>query len=481
MMLFNRFKKTEVVEQERAQLVTDFKVYNEVEGSEKLKNFLSLREKIESTTFKNTRREIESLRWKSSPEYKLKEEFNKLQNNPKLKTYFIVVDSDNLKHFKKFENGKLIDEFEELSRYIKSGSVQDELKAFKQKKRDHSFSGKWEETEAYKKNKRYNEILSSTDYQQYAKFKSSKAFKIYNEIDNSALLSRYEDLNKEINSAKFKDRKTFLQDKKRYEKTDDFEALKKFENLSTDAGIQLYLKYHGTDAFKFFRNWKKNFFDEFNQGLNTDCWKLLSPIAEKGPGKAFTPPGLFHCNNGMKNIEVKGGVLTIQTLKEKKKGLYWDTEFGFIEKEFDYTSAFLHSINCFTQQYGYFDIKLKVSKGKGVSSSIALSDSDEENTILIFSTLDNKAYGGIVRTDHDRKVAQKINLNYDFNGYIIVGVKWTPDKVEWKINGKIMGTIDQNVPHTKLGLRIESEVIRQTARLPHRFDIDWIRCYSRNL
>jgi hypothetical protein len=119
---------------------------------------------------------------------------------------------------------------------------------------------------------------------------------------------------------------------------------------------------------------------------------------------------LYHVNNGLGNIEVKGGVLTIETLNENKKGLYWDPKFGFIEKEFSYTSGFLHSMHSFTQQYGYFDVKLKVSKAKGVSSSISLSDEDEENTILLFSTLDNKAYGGIVTTHHDQKVANRIGL-----------------------------------------------------------------------
>lgn len=481
MMLFSRFKKTELVEKERSQLVADYKVYNEVEGSEKLKTYLSLREKVDSATFKNSRREIESLRWKGSPEQKLEEEFKKLQNNPKIKIYFSVVDSDNLRHFKTIENGKLLIEFIELNQYVKSGQVKSELKAFNQKKKDKSFHGQWEDNEAFKKNKRYNDILMSADFQKYSKFKASKTFKIFTEIENSALLNRYEDLEKELQSSKFKERKAFLEDKNRYEKTDDFSALQKYEKLNNDQEIQLYLKHHGTDAFKFFRNWKKNFSDEFNHALDTSCWKLISPIAEKGPGKAFTPTGLYHYNNGMKNIEVKGGVLTVQTLNEKKKGLYWDPKFGFIEKEFDYTSGFLHSIHCFTQQYGYFDVKLKVSKAKGVNSTVSLCDNEEENCILLFSTLDNKAFGGIVTTDHNRKLVHRINLKYDFNGYIIVGVKWTPDKVEWRVNGRVMGILTQNVPQTKLGLRFESEVVRQTARLPHRLDIDWIRCYSRNL
>jgi len=74
----------------------------------------------------------------------------------------------------------------------------------------------------------------------------------------------------------------------------------------------------------------------------------------------------------------------------------------------------------------------------------------------------------------------KLNLNFTPKGYVIVGIKWTPEKIEWKVNERSVGTITQNIPHVKLGLRIETEVIKQTSNLPHRLDIDWIKCYQHN-
>jgi hypothetical protein len=201
MMLFRRFKKTEVLEKERAQLVADYKTYTEIEVSEKLKDYLSLKERIESTTFRKSRQEIESLKWKGSPEQRIELEMHQLEHNTKVKTYFSVINSENLKHYEIIAGSKLPEELDELTSYMKSGGYKSDLKSFQKKKKEINSSAIWEETDACKRKKRYNEILSSTDYQQFAKFKSSKAFKMYSEVNNSALLSRYEDLKAEFHRA----------------------------------------------------------------------------------------------------------------------------------------------------------------------------------------------------------------------------------------------------------------------------------------
>lgn len=481
MILFSRFKKTEIVEKERQQLANDFSTYCKIENSDKLKEYLFLKDKVESTTFKNTRRDIESAKWKGSPEYKLEKEYEKLKNNAKMKVYLSAVGSDELKHYDKVVASKLPEEYAKLSDYMKSGKYQSEQKSFNErKKKDKNFNERWEDSEAYSKHKRFNDIQSNADFCRYAKFNESKTLKVYKQVNNSAMLSRYNDLHKEVSSDVFKKKKEYLLDKKRYETTSDFVEFQRYETLKSDPEILLYTKYYGTDKFKFFRNWKHSFSDDFKDGVNSSIWKGITPIAEKGPGRQFTSTGLFHGYDNVKNIDTKGNVLTIGTIAEKNEGLYWDSKFGFIKKSFSCTTAMIHSIPGYTQQYGYFDVKLKMSRSKGIRSTVSLFDENEDNAIILFSALDNESYGGIVTTSHDRKEVQKVNLKYPFNGYVIVGVKWMPEKLVWRVNGKDMGVLTQNVPHTKLGLRIESEVVRETARLPHRLDIDWIHCYVRN-
>jgi beta-glucanase (GH16 family) len=92
----------------------------------------------------------------------------------------------------------------------------------------------------------------------------------------------------------------------------------------------------------------------------------------------------------------------------------------------------------------------------------------------------NKAIGGLIVTHHGQKVYTKVDLNFKPSGYVIVGIEWSPKKIEWKVNERSVGSITQNIPHEKLALRIETEVVKQTSNLPHRLDIDWIKCYQRN-
>lgn len=478
MILFSSYKKTDKVEKERNKLLSDYNTYTATENSEKLKTYLSLKEKVEATSFKKNRNEIESLRFKGSGEQRLEEEFQKLQRNSKIKTYYNVLGSENLKRYNQYEQDGSAARYEQLRNYIKSGGFKQDQKAFKSNKQA---AGTWETSEAAKKYKEFQDFESRSDFQLFLNFKNSKNCKIYLELKNSSTISRFEELKKELASESFKNRKEYLLDTKRYEKTEDYAAWVKYEELKKDTDIQLYFKYRDTDAFKFFRNWKKTFDENFEGQLDTARWNFLSPIEQAGPGQPFTPEGYYHYNNGEKNIEIKGNVLTISVLRDNAKGLYWDKQFGFIQKEFDTTSSMIHSFGAFKQQYGYFDIKLKAPRSKGVISTVALVDEEEDNAIMLFSSDGRRAHGGIITTNKGQKEQNLINLKYNFNGYIIIGMKWTPEKVEWKVNGTVMGTIARNLPHSKLGLRLGCEVNSPTSKLPYRLDIDFIRCYTRNL
>ena len=64
MFLFGKSKSVAKIEQEWQQLKDDYQVYTEVEGSKKLKDFLALKEKVESAPFKARKKEIEGLQFK---------------------------------------------------------------------------------------------------------------------------------------------------------------------------------------------------------------------------------------------------------------------------------------------------------------------------------------------------------------------------------------------------------------------------------
>jgi hypothetical protein len=481
MFLFGKSKSAAIIEQERLQLSNDYQVYTEVEGSKKLNDFLSLKEKVESIPFKVRKKEIESLHYKGSPEEKLIKQFSKLEKSPKIIDYFKTVDSSDLKRYKKISDNGLTEQIDELKAFLKSGRYKKDLKNFnKKKKSDKTFKDTWESTETYKKDKEYRELISSNDILFAKKYAKSSPYKNFLSVEGSSLISQYEDLKNEINSDKFKERKTYLEDRERYKKTDDYKSLCHFVELEKDEGIKLYLKYNDTDAFKFFREWTKTFDEDFTTPIKKSEWSFITPIAERGPGKNFSLKGQLQYYKLGDNFEVNNHVLTLEAHNEKIEGLYWDEEFGFIVRDFNYASGLMHSLNFFKQEYGQFEVKLKASKIKGVISTVSLVDENEDICIRLVSLESLKATGGLIYTHHGQKVFSNVNLNFNPAGYVIVGVEWSPEKIDWKVNGRTVGSVSQNIPHEKLGLRIETEVVKQTSNLPHRLDIDWIKCYKHN-
>lgn len=476
-MFFNKMKTTEAIERDRMQRWNDYQTYLEVEKSAELKTYLALKEKVESKPFLENKRAIESLRFKGSPEEKMLISFQKLSRNRKLDAYFTTAGSPHLERYESILKSNVLKRLSELEKYMKSGHFKQALKAFRQrKKRDKAFEGLWEQTDDFAKKKEYDELSASADVLFARSFAKSKAYKNYQAIHDSAFLNQFLNLKKEVESEKFIMRKAYLENLKRYEETDDYRELKRFEELDRNAGIQLYMKYNDTDAFRFYRKWLPTFHENFTS-IDQNTWKFISPLAAKGPGRNFSINKQLHCANSSDNIKFENSILTLETQKENAEGLYWDHQFGFVPRKFDYTSGLVHTLDGFMQQYGMFEIKVKASKVKGVVSSISLVSEDEEVCISLYTVTNGHARGGLITTNHQSKHFDALPLKTPYRGYLIIELHWTRDKLEWKVNERRMGTITANIPHVPLGLRIESEVLRDTNNLPHRLDVDWIKCY----
>lgn len=480
MIFFNKIKPTEVIEKERLELWNDYQTYLEVDKSAELKTYLALKEKVESKPFLEHKKEIESLRYKGSPEEKMQKQFEKLSRNRKLNLYFETKSSADLERFQQIEKGGDLVKLAELKKFVKGGQLKAEQKAFKKRKKaDKENTEVWEGTEAFLKKKEYDDLVAASDVIFYHRFSKSKAYRNYLAIKDSSLLTQYDDVKSEIESDKFKERKAYLENDKRYEATEDFKLLTQFRELDKDAKIQLYMKYNDTDAFKFFREWSLTFEEHFNS-IDPKVWSHVTPIAAKGPGKNFSIKQQLHYANGADNFDFENGIMTLETKNEKVEGLYWDEQYGFVPKVFDYASGLMHSINGFTQEYGLFEIKVKTSKIKGVLSTVSLVDADEEICIRIMGANHIKPHGGLITTNHQNKNLDAVRFSAFSKGYVLIRLLWTREKLEWFVNDKPMGTITENVPHIPLSFRIESEVLKETNNLPHRLDIDWIRCYKSN-
>jgi hypothetical protein len=480
MIFGSKIKDTELIEKERAQLWDDYQTYNKVEESDKLKRYLTLKEQVESVPFQKKKDEIEGLRYKGSAEEKLVKQFLKIEKSKKIARYFEFLASPDFERMQDIEEKKTMGELADLEAYVKKGAYKAELRRFKNiKKQDKENAGRWDDTEACEKKKHYEELKTSPDVLFYKKTLRSGLYRNYLKVKGSSLLNQYEDMKAEVNSDDFNERVAYLKDEKRYEKTDDYQLLKEYEKLNSDPEIQLYMWYNDTDKFWFFREWSDIFEEQFDS-IKPEVWDCVTPLALKGPGKNFSIKNQLHYANDLDNFDTENSLLTLETKREDIEGLYWDEKFGFVPKTFHYVSGVLQSMKGFNQQYGLYEVKLKASKIKGVITSVSLADDEEDNCIRLFTAEGSKMYGGVVTTDHQKKNFKPVKLKFPAKGYMIISLNWTPEKLEWKVNDKHMGTITENVPHETFHLRIETEVVKDTSNLPHRLDIDWIKCYKKN-
>ncbi|MDA3880851.1 MAG: glycoside hydrolase family 16 protein [Prolixibacteraceae bacterium] len=472
-------KDTEAIEKQREQLWSDYQIYNKVEDSEKLNRYLTLKERVESIPFTQKKKEIEDLKFRKSPEEKVLKQYEKLRKNKKLERYFSFTSSPDFKRYFEIQEQGTMPELKKLEHYVKKGSYKQEKHLFKKATKAGGNNERWEDTEGYAIKERYENLKLSPDVQFFKRTSKSGLYKNYLKVKGSSLLNSYEDLTEEINSEAFKERVAYLKDDKRYEKTEDFLLLQEYEALDADPEIQLYIRYNDTDEFSFFREWSQTMEEQFDK-IDQSVWDFIPPISRKGPGKIFSIKNQLHYANDLDNFDTENSLLTLETKKEDCDGLYWDENFGFIPRKFHYVSGILQSSKGFAQQYGKFQVKLKASRVKDVVSTISLVNEDEDICIRLFSGNGNVRKGGLMITDKESRKLDCVKLKYKKRGYIIISLSWTPDKMEWTVNERAMGSISRNIPHVPLQLRIESEVIKDTTNLPHRLDIDWIKCYRKN-
>ena len=91
--------KTEKIEEERNQLIAEFNKLNEYKESDELKRFNELNEFVESADFKKKKTEITSLNYASSDYCAKEKKFNSLAKDKRVKNYFSVSQSADLKRF----------------------------------------------------------------------------------------------------------------------------------------------------------------------------------------------------------------------------------------------------------------------------------------------------------------------------------------------------------------------------------------------
>ena len=305
---------TSLLEGKKSQLLNNYEEFIAFEQSEELQNYIELEREINSEDFKQNKKQIENKKFKGSKLEKREKKLKYLLKSKRYRVYDSVQNSSELSAFEKMK------ESEELGKYL-------ELQA-------DANSGKLNKKEDKETWLLYKKLENSSEIKNYFKFKDSKKYNIYLQVIASNLLLEIEDLKAELASEEFITEKNFLLDKKRFEKTEAFNKLVTYKELSESESFKKYFQLKKKNNFHLVKEWELTFSENF-EGSELDKEKWITryywgDVLLKDDYALPTDAHIF----SEKNIKISNSVARLETRKEKAQGKVWDSKIGFIPKEF---------------------------------------------------------------------------------------------------------------------------------------------------
>lgn len=221
--------------------------------------------------------------------------------------------------------------------------------------------------------------------------------------------------------------------------------------------------------------WRLTFEDEFN-GSKLDTRKWLDRYWH----------GRTHSNNEQQyyapdGYEVKDGVLRFKAEKRTMGGM-------------PYTSGMISSFDLFAQQYGWFEIRAKFPKGKGMWPAFWLLPATKKwppeiDVLEILGHETNKVYFSTHWNNLEGKHTSKTghftgpDFSQDFHTF---AVEWTPKECIWYVDGVERHRSSEGIPHEPMYVIANLAVGGNwpgnpdaTTPFPGIMKIDYIRVYQR--
>lgn len=464
---FGLIKPTVKIEAEYDSLVAAYLMFTEFEKSKELKEYLELELLVKSATFKQTKKNLQQLSLKGSIEAAQLAEFKKLERNGRLRKFFITLKSEDLKRFDKIASSDLMLKYKEL----KTGVEKHSLAALK--KMDKL-------SDEYVLYTEFQSLRDSADLRFFRNFRKSSAHKNYELMMDSLVHKRFEELKKIINYNEFMARVAYLEDKQKWEKTEDAQKEKQLAEMQKLPQLINYLKYKHSTAFDFFKKWELAFEDRFDAGkLDTQKWMTQSYWANQSLGQNFSQMGDLHAFTDGKNVSLNGHSMRLEVKHEKTKGMQWRIPFGFVEQEFDYTSGIVSTAGIEWWKHGILEAKVKYDPAKNLVDAIYLLGEETSPQINLVEMGEKNRISLFTRKDDGFHAESESLSGLKIGEYYIFRLEWSDNSLVWKINNREVLTITHDVPAFKMHLNAATIVVADPmASLPHRFEIEWVRFYQ---
>lgn len=457
----------------------NFELFTQVEKSDKLKRFEDLKEEVNSGTFQEQKVGMKKKEFKESELFEKLNEYKALSKDREIKTYFKLLKSSNYNYYKDLLASDELEAYNDMKSFINSDDFA--------KQKTEIESSKFEDTPEYSKLQEFEKLEKSNAIVHYFKFGKSKSLKIYNSVKDSSDLKEYETLKAEVEGDAFQKRKAFLtmNAKERYAESDENKKEQEYHELLSSDEIKFFLKNNKSAKYDWYRAWKPVFQDEFSDTkLNDKKWITKYYWGEKALNDSYSTEEEYQYITDGKNLEIEEKKLKIITRKETTKGKAWHPDFGFIPRDYDYTSGLVNSGDSFCQQYGAIEVKAKLTGHKSILEAVWLVSKDKKLPHIDLVTANSKTYMGYQWGDEDLEKPNKFYKKYGrgkfANKYFIFSIEWTAEGLVWKVNGDTVATQSKDIPSKEMYLLISSHLYQpvKDELLPSALEIDWVKCYQ---
>ena len=443
----------------------------QMENAEELKKYEDLKNLLDSSSFQHKKREIEGLQYGGSEEESKALKFRQLSKSFAIKNYLKISSSSRLVRYGEILKGEPLKTFLKLQKEVTSSEFHDRKNAMKKKD--------FIKAEDYKVLKQYNQLRKSDDIRFWHKFGKSENYNLYLKTVGSTELKNWEELKSLNASDDFINRVSYLKDKQRFKKSEEYKSVAAFNEMDKSKFMTDYRKLKMAKELDFFVNWNIVLDEKFiGKELDTKHWQPENWLAFKMSGASFSQQHEMQCFNGEKNIQVVNNTLSLWTKKEKISGKVWSPAVGFIPKDFDYTSSILNSAGFFRFAEGVIEAKVRFKKDATITSAFSLTGEHPFPQIDLFRSNKRGVGLGIIEKQGQSSSKYKKIGGLKDDHFHIFRLEIYEGLLIWKINGAevFRSTAYISEPmFINLLTTLHGNVNEHL--LPHRFEVDWIRCY----
>jgi beta-glucanase (GH16 family) len=325
-------------------------------------------------------------------------------------------------------------------------------------------------------------MIPSTEKVESADDKLRADFAAFKEFEQSDELKKFLELEKEIKSSDFALRKKKIS-KKDYPDSPEHHKEVEYETLKSSEKFVWYFKTKKKYPFREIEKWDLTFEEPFTKStLDKSKWMTRYYWGDKGIDHSYVLPDDKSYIKDEGNFEFYDNKARIVTKEESVEGLMWHPEHGFLKKEFDFSSGLISTAKSFRQKYGVFTAKVKMSPG-GVTQAFWMVADKMVPHIDVAKYESGKLFCNYFwpsRNNAPNKSMSKTGGNRYTSDFYIYTLEWSPNKLVWKINGKVFKTQTSGVPQEEMYINFSTHLKENASEsgLPTAMEIDWIRVYK---